>query len=580
MRKSAFESKSLDEKKEKDKKKANVLFEADDPKPERPVEIFEKEDSTPHSFQELLGVADKKDNEPETYDVETEDDGSVEAVESESRDGELDKEEEPHVAKEITKAEKTGLSHEEAAVERDSPEAAGIVAARSLVEKFDEKIEEMPLDQALEAAAAEVEAEINQDLEQNVEAPEDDSELPAGKPVELETESMEEPELDEDEELEVGGPPPPPPPTDTSPGGGEPAPEPEPDPVTASGGSNTTPPRGPVPPWLNPNIVGPGQNNPNLTAGTEISAAERAHQRAGDVLIGGILGYLLGRRRGRIKTERRLEPVKEKLEQEVIALREKIQDKEREVRELARSAAEEKKSVKQRQELIERLQPKKIDKAVKAEADNTSLEEAMPLQAAESNHAETLHKRPETIGRMAVTVDTPTPETLKETPREALQARRVEHMAATELLAVAERIVVEGASVREMYEAGRLDPEGLRHVVAEYLRGGNVEKMVAREALGEERQHERQPERQPGPFVSTAKSSGVAQSSGAATSPAAKPNDVRQRLAEFSNPDNSHAFNVITNNKPKQQNAPKVLITIVSLAAVVMVIAAYVISAG
>ena len=66
----------------------------------------------------------------------------------------------------------------------------------------------------------------------------------------------------------------------------------------------------------------------------DIDAARR-HGETSGLVVGGILGYLIGRRRGRIKTERRLLPIQNNLENQVKDLHETVDVKEREIRGLA-----------------------------------------------------------------------------------------------------------------------------------------------------------------------------------------------------------------------------------------------------
>jgi len=67
-------------------------------------------------------------------------------------------------------------------------------------------------------------------------------------------------------------------------------------------------------------------------------------------------------------------------------------------------------------------------------------------------------------------------------------------MGRTELLALAGSIRIDGVSVAEMFRAGRLDEEGLRHVVTEFLRGHDVHKLITDEVLRLALKFERDPQ--------------------------------------------------------------------------------------
>jgi hypothetical protein len=66
-------------------------------------------------------------------------------------------------------------------------------------------------------------------------------------------------------------------------------------------------------------------------------------------------------------------------------------------------------------------------------------------------------------------------------------------MSRAELLAVSEKIVVDGSSLRQIYETHLVGERGLRRLVAEHLRGGNVKKALRREMVEREIDFERDP---------------------------------------------------------------------------------------
>lgn len=67
-------------------------------------------------------------------------------------------------------------------------------------------------------------------------------------------------------------------------------------------------------------------------------------------------------------------------------------------------------------------------------------------------------------------------------------------MGRNELLEVGESIRVEGVSVTEMYRAERIDEEGLKRIIVEFLRGERIEKIISEEVLRQQMRFERDPQ--------------------------------------------------------------------------------------
>lgn len=63
-----------------------------------------------------------------------------------------------------------------------------------------------------------------------------------------------------------------------------------------------------------------------------------------------------------------------------------------------------------------------------------------------------------------------------------------------QLLEVADSVRMEGVSVTEMFKAERIDEEGLRRIVANFLRGQRIERIVADEILRQQLKFERDPQ--------------------------------------------------------------------------------------
>ncbi len=232
-------------------------------------------------------------------------------------------------------------------------------------------------------------------------------------------------------------------------------------------------------------------------------------------IIGGIIGYLIGRRRGRIKTEKKLLPVQKKLEKKVKALQGELEKDAFRLRKLAA-------------ERVQAQGPVAIEKfktATRSESRAVTRSEYIePLSVRERQKAPEAHqlhgssRAPEHLGRMVVVAEAK-PEQGGESPQPAVaesaratveaaklnQDKNVQTMNRAELMNLSDKIIIEGASLRQIYESHLIGERGLRRLVAEYLRGGNVKKVLRREIVEREIDFERDPAMRdrPGQAVST-----------------------------------------------------------------------------
>lgn len=234
---------------------------------------------------------------------------------------------------------------------------------------------------------------------------------------------------------------------------------------------------------------------------TEALANERS-AAAGGLLVGGVVGYLMGRRKGRIKTERKMAPVQQKLEREVKALHETIAVKEQYIRV---QAAEKMQGVRERQErqrITEQLKAAAVIPAQRTETAPRQNEAYAAAATAERSPAPTerIVQQPERFGRLVV--ESPlaaaalagkSAEQLTRTPALLKQHKRIEQFTPSEIDKAAQKVKFEGVTLKELQDTKRLDERGVRRVLAEHLRGGNVNEVLAKELLEKELSFERDP---------------------------------------------------------------------------------------
>lgn len=452
---------------EKDTKKSSAkssfkLFERDEPKSATEIDKPER------SFFKLF-ERDKEDADATPAIDQKEE--SVQDPERNQEQPELSDTERLEVAQRTAEARQPELAEESETV-TDEAELASVEAATAFYDKI------INQDMQPEEAAAETMAELGADE-------------PAPEVVPEVSEDESEPAPENEEE------PAPPISTSGSSSGGAPPPTgnlPPNSPPPPTIPPNNTPPigsipaNGPLPPhqtYAGP--VAPSIQNQQPVTRTEYVPYVDRSRAFGDALVGGIVGYFIGRRRGRIKTERKLLPVQRKLEREVKTLTQTIARQEFTIRQAA-------------SEKIRR--PLQVAEQPKRQSNETVVidRRERPLPAPELHHKPSSLPKPERIGKVLVAAEVaPRPTKLVERQPEAPKpsAETIEKQVATltrnELLSLSEKVVVEGSTLRQVYETHLVSERGLRRLVTEYLRGGDVQRAFKRELVEREIDFERDP---------------------------------------------------------------------------------------
>lgn len=395
-----------------------------------PGQIPEEED-TPEIKVDEGDEKDEKKKRKSWYELLAENkDEKEDKLDEKEPTEKVSEEEKPVVYEAYVEGREDQIVEQIEATEAGSTEEAELIVDAAFIQNIHEQISEsetggIDLDAAMHEALVKFELPEPID-EMNDESWDEDTEIALGSPVEADEET------------------PPSPPAASTPTRPPIPPTPPPaGPTMSSGGFSPPGPAGPP-------IIMPGTRAPMPNPAETPSTIERRPNAAGYFFLGGIVGYLIGRRRGRIRTENELLPVQEKLEKEVTDLQDEIIRREAKIRDIVRNQ-------------VEHQPDKRTEITARQEQDKASATE---------KHADAFHKqemKPGRLGRLVLERSSKA-ETQPENANAAMQFH--------ELLAVAERIEIEHVSVRKLYEEGRIDYQTLREVINEYLQGGDFERIL------------------------------------------------------------------------------------------------------
>jgi hypothetical protein len=213
---------------------------------------------------------------------------------------------------------------------------------------------------------------------------------------------------------------------------------------------------------------------PAREAGARAAEAYR-RGRSDGLFTGGLLGYLYGRRRGRKKAEKRLRPVFERLEKQLKQTTDKLTRREQDIRTLATRKIEQAPAPIQIKKVTERLTPppsvetRPLPQSM-AEAPLIVTTDQLPTRSPDEAQA-AAHANELAVSRSEYAGVLP------------LNTATGEQLSDTELKSIAQKVMIDHVSLKEMYQAQRFDEKGLRRIVNEFLRGGDVEKAITIEVM-------------------------------------------------------------------------------------------------
>ena len=258
-----------------------------------------------------------------------------------------------------------------------------------------------------------------------------------------------------------------------------------------------------------------GSSRPALEIGSHMSTAEALHNErvasGRGLLVGLLVGNFIGKRRGRIKAEKKLLPVQRKLEKQITNLQETIMQKEQHIKAVAREKFSALTSRAERQQFLRTMasanQSARTENAKSVITDPSVRRLATP----ESNAATaTRYVEAALIGSKAVgelvtggllaaaispnLLKSEKPVVVGPNQRPVIRFdKKAEQLSRTELLQTAEKIKIEGVDLKEMLELGRINESGLRRIVKEFLEGGNISAALSKEVQEKELKFERDP---------------------------------------------------------------------------------------
>jgi hypothetical protein len=303
-------------------------------------------------------------------------------------------------------------------------------------------------------------------------------------------------------------------------------------------------PYGPMPPIVPVYGATPPPGGPHGTAGfgsPDVMPVETAWHNervagARGLIVGVLAGLYFGNRHGkkvgRRESDKKSAPVIRSFEQQIKGLQDNITAKEQQLKAQARDKLDSLMKGQERQRLADRLLQTAATQTASRETHRPDVltvgGDSMPAgrrtevagagitRESDRRRRETAVDRSDAarVGRLLVeapllaaavlplAAERTRPVSTEELSRPASSAERagvvpfnkkVEEFSHEELMTTAEKLTVQGVSLKEMVAVGSLNEQSLRRVIGEFLDGGDVSKAVSREVKEKELKYERDP---------------------------------------------------------------------------------------
>jgi hypothetical protein len=249
---------------------------------------------------------------------------------------------------------------------------------------------------------------------------------------------------------------------------------------------------------------------PTPTRRTGAPETRKPQPASPDALFSGIAGYLIGRRRERAKDKAKIDNIEETLEKKVEDFGQRLNRSEANLKRLAsqentapiiptnterpvKTKAEQPKKPKTFESYLDKALPKPEASLTEKPA-KASERLAKAIVPAETIVASQVHERLDVIKEDAKK-DKAKPEIRTETRVEKVEISpdKIDKLNRKELLEVSKKIIIEGESLKQIYDRHLIGEKGLRRLVREYLRGKDIRKAVKREMVERQIDFERDP---------------------------------------------------------------------------------------
>lgn len=139
--------------------------------------------------------------------------------------------------------------------------------------------------------------------------------------------------------------------------------------------------------------------------------------------------------------------------------------------------------------------PKNLGALVIESGPGVELDRANRRRGTEADQLHGLQPPPEHIGQMLLEAEAKPGD--KSRPAETIDSgtanKRTETLSRAELLALSDKIMVDGSNLHQIYETHLVGERGLRRLVAEYLQGGDIKAALHHEIIEHEMDFERDP---------------------------------------------------------------------------------------